>query len=149
MTFKKNESIYPFKRNFALSFQFLILYARLDTVCCISLGRCYFGLETRVIIKIPKNPCYPINGNWFSLGWSKKKIFWKKNQNGWLKKTTEIFNSPNSQYFFAKISWIGPWVSRINWCKGHQCGSTYIVIKLSDVSSKSTKNVFFVFLALF
>ena len=25
---------------------------------------------------------------------------------------TEIFNSPNSQYFFMKISWIGPWVSR-------------------------------------
>ena len=37
----------------------------------------------------------------------------KKNQNGRLKKT-EIFNSPNSQYFFMKISWIGPWFSRIN-----------------------------------
>jgi hypothetical protein len=37
----------------------------------------------------------------------------KKNQNGRLKKT-EIFNSPNSQYFSAKISGIGPWISRIN-----------------------------------
>ena len=37
----------------------------------------------------------------------------KKNQNGRLKKT-EIFNSPNSQYIFAKFLWIGPWVSRIN-----------------------------------
>jgi hypothetical protein len=36
----------------------------------------------------------------------KKKKFGKKNQNGRLKKT-EIFNSPNSQYFFAKISGIG------------------------------------------
>ena len=59
----------------------------------------------------------------------------QKNQNSWLKKT-EIFNSPNSQYFFAKISGIGPWVSRINWCKLHQCGSTYMVIRLSNVSSK-------------
>ena len=31
------------------------------TLCCISLGRCCFGLENRVIIKILKNPCYPIN----------------------------------------------------------------------------------------
>ena len=34
----------------------------------------------------------------------------KKNQNG---TKTEFFNSANSQYF-AKISGIGPWVSRIN-----------------------------------
>ena len=36
-----------------------------------------------------------------------------KIQNGWLKKA-EFFNSVNSQYFFVKISGIGPWVSRIN-----------------------------------
>ena len=34
-------------------------------------------------------------------------------QNSQLKKP-EFFNSANSQYFFAKISQIGPWVSRIN-----------------------------------
>ena len=28
-----------------------------STLCCISLGRCFLGLETRVIIKISKNPC--------------------------------------------------------------------------------------------
>jgi hypothetical protein len=37
----------------------------------------------------------------------------KKIQNGRLK-TTEIFNSPNSQKKIAKILWIGPWVGRIN-----------------------------------
>ena len=58
-----------------------------------------------------------------------------KNQNGRLKKN-EIFNSPNSQYFFVKIAGIGPYVSRINWFEGHQCGSTYMVVSLSDVSSK-------------
>jgi hypothetical protein len=36
----------------------------------------------------------------------------KKNQNGRLKKNA-IFNSPNAQYFFMKIPWIGPWVSRV------------------------------------
>jgi hypothetical protein len=41
----------------------------------------------------------------------------KKNQNGQLKKT--FFKIANSQYIFVKISWIGPWVSKINLCKGH------------------------------
>ena len=30
------------------------------------------------------------------------------------KKTEMIFLTANSQYFFSKISWIGPWVSTIN-----------------------------------
>ena len=47
-------------------------------------------------------------------------------QHGRLKKT-EFFKNPNSQYFFAKISGIGPWLSRINWCEGRWCGSTCIV----------------------
>ena len=33
-----------------------------------------------------------------------EKFFEKKNQNGRL----------NSQYFFSKILWVGPWISRIN-----------------------------------
>ena len=37
------------------------------------------------------------------------------------KKFFKIAN--NSQNFFVKISWIGPWVSRINWCEGHWRGS--------------------------
>ena len=83
------------------------------TLCCIALGRCCLGLETRVITEISTYPCCPINNDWFSLGWSKKI------QNGRLKKT-EIFNSPNSQCFFAKISEIGPWVNTINWCEGQK-----------------------------
>jgi hypothetical protein len=43
-----------------------------------------------------------------------KKIQKKnQNQNGQLKKTT-FLKIANSQYFFAKISWIGPWVSKMN-----------------------------------
>ena len=45
----------------------------------------------------------------------------KKNQNGRLKKRS-IFKIANSKYFFVKISWIGPWVGRIEWCEGHWCG---------------------------
>ena len=49
---------------------------------------------------------------------AKKKIFFlKKNQNGRPKKT-EIFDSPNSQNFFMKMSWIVHRVSRFDWCKG-------------------------------
>jgi hypothetical protein len=44
-----------------------------------------------------------------------KKIFVlkKKNQNGRLKKRS-FSSSANFIYFFVKISWIGPWVSRID-----------------------------------
>ena len=42
----------------------------------------------------------------------------KKIQNSQLKKT-ESFNFANSQYIFFKISWIGPWVSRIDLYEGH------------------------------
>jgi hypothetical protein len=42
-----------------------------------------------------------------------KKKLKKKIQNGRLKKSS-FSSSANSQYFFLKISWIGPWVSRID-----------------------------------
>jgi hypothetical protein len=41
-----------------------------------------------------------------------------ENQNGQLK-DTEFFKIANSQFVFVKISWIGPWVSRLDCCKGH------------------------------
>ena len=53
-----------------------------------------------VIIKISSHP------PWNHIN-CKKKIKIKKIQNGRHKKT-EIFNFINSQYFFMKISWIGP-----------------------------------------
>ena len=78
----------------------------------------------------------------------KSKIQKKKNQNGRLKKT-EIFKTANSQKNFVKISWIGPWVSRVDWCKGHWCGSTHMVVRLSDISSKTGKKLFFCVLGCF
>ena len=83
-------------------------------------------------------PCYPRNFDWFSWGWSKKEILKKKIQNGQLKKTA-CFHSANSKYIFPKISGISPWISRIVWCIGYRCDSTYMVLRLSDVSSKTLK----------
>ena len=45
--------------------------------------------------------------------------------------------------FFVKISWISPLVSRIFWCKGYWCGSTYMAVRLSDISSKMPKKIHF------
>ena len=39
----------------------------------------------------------------------------------------------NSQYCFAKLSGMGPLVSRIDWCEGHWFGSTYMAVRLSDI----------------
>ena len=75
-----------------------------------------------------------------------KQIFFffskKKFQNGRLKKS--LFSKiANSQKFFAKISWIGSWVSRIEWCEAHWFGSTYMAVRLSEESSKTGKKFIF------
>ena len=44
----------------------------------------------------------------------KKPFFFEKKIKMADSKKTEFFNSANSQYFFAKILGIGPWVSKIN-----------------------------------
>ena len=102
------------------------------TVFLILLHTPSFLLEIRVIIKILSHPWYHINCDWFEKGWSKKKKKFKMADS----KKTEIFNSANSQYFFAKILGIGSWGNRINWCEGYWCSLTYMVIRLSDASSK-------------
>ena len=73
-----------------------------------------------------------------------KKIFFlkKKIQNGRLKKRSFSI-SANSQYFFSKFSWMGPWVSRIDWCEGHWWDSTYLAVRLSDIRCKTAKKCFF------
>ena len=47
-----------------------------------------------------------------------------------------FFKIANSRNFFVKISQICPWVNRIDWCKGHWCGFTYMAVRLSDISSR-------------
>ena len=87
------------------------------------------------------------------MGMKQKKFFFEKIKFKMadLKKRS-FFKIANSQYFFVKISWSGPWVSRIHWCEGHWYGSTYMAVRLSDISSKTGKKcifcVFWPFLSL-
>ena len=99
---------------------------------------------TRVIIKISTHPWYPSSFDWFSWGWSKCFFFFQQFQNGRLKKP-EFFKIPNSQNKFVNISWIGFWVSRIDWCKGHWYGWETV----RHMLKKQAKNAFFVFLGCF
>ena len=93
---------------------------------------CTLKYSFAVNINTSTHPWYPSSFDWFSWGWSKKIFF----QNGRLK-IKVFFKIANSQKNFVKISRIGPWVSRIDWWEGHLCGSTYMVERLSDVSSKT------------
>ena len=76
-------------------------------------------------------PSLLTNKLWLIFMGKKQNFFFfflkKKIQNGRLKKSA-FFKIANSQNFFVKISWISPWVSRIDWCEGHWCGSTLIHI---------------------
>ena len=75
-------------------------------------------LETRENIKILTNPVYHTNLDWFSWEWSKKKFEEKKFKMADFSKWP-FFKTANSRDFFAKISQIRPWVSRIDWCEAH------------------------------
>ena len=71
-----------------------------------------------------------------------KKIFFffcKKNFKMADSKKLSFSTTPKSWAITAKISWIGPWVSRIDWCKGHWWGSTYMAVRLSDIRPKTGK----------
>ena len=54
-----------------------------------------------------------------------------------------------SQNFFTNISGIRPWISRIDWWEDRWCCTTYIVERLSDISSKTDKKCIFCVFRLF
>ena len=58
------------------------------------------------------------------------------------KKKSKMTDPKSRQFsiFSDKISGIGLWVNRINWCEEHWCGSTNMVVRLSDIRSKTGKN---------
>ena len=93
------------------------------------------------------------NGLHFSIKWSKKKIQNGRHKNSkWPPQKNLIFQLRQFSIFFMKFSWIGSWVSRIDWCEGHWFVSTFVAVRLSDISSKTGKKcifgVFRVFLSL-
>ena len=63
------------------------------TMCCIFMRRCYFGLETRVIIKIEYHSFYPKHFDWFSSRWSKRNP-------RWLTQKTWVFQIHQFSIFF-------------------------------------------------
>ena len=96
------------------------------------------------------HPFYHTNLDWFSWEWSKKKFFfWRKKFKMADFSKWPFFKIANSWNFFAKISQIGPWVSRIEWCEGHWCSSTYMVVRLSDIRTKTGKSCIFCVFMLF
>ena len=80
-------------------------------------------METRENIKIVSHNLWLI-----FIGIKQKINFWKINS-----------KMANSQNFLVKITWICPWVSRIDWWEGYWCSSTYMVERLFNVSSKTGK----------
>ena len=58
-----------------------------------------------------------------------------------VKKLFNLFKLRQFSIFFAKFFWIGPWVSRIDWCEGHWHGSTYMVVRLSSISPKQIHSI--------
>ena len=53
------------------------------------------------------------------------------------------FPAPPILKFFYENFKVGPWVSRIDWSKGHWCSSTYMVVRLSDISPKTGQKCIF------
>ena len=97
-------------------------------------------LETREYIKIESCSFYHMICDWFSWGSSKRNFFFEKKKSKMaVFQKWPFFKIANSQNFFVKISQIRPWVSRIAWCEGHWSSSTYMVMRLSDISSKTAK----------
>ena len=82
--------------------------------------RHFLNFVTKENIKMESHPFYHIICDWFSWRW-KKILKWLTN--------TEFFKTANFWKKIVKISWTGPWVSRIDWCKGHWCGSTFMAVK--------------------
>ena len=107
-------------------------------------------LETRENIKIESHPFYHIICDWFSWG-SSKNIFFCKKKKSKLADFSKwpFFKIANSQNFLLKILWIGSWVSRIDWWKGHWSSSTYMVVRLSDARAKTGKKCIFCVFRLF
>ena len=90
-----------------------------------------------------KNDLFLSRPFWIFFFKKKKNFFWKKNFKMADSKKVSFSTTPKSWAITAKISWIGPWVSRIDWCEGHWCDITYMIERRSNVSSKTGKKCIF------
>ena len=75
---------------------------------------------------------------------AKKNFFFEKKKFKMADSKKLSFSTTTKSWaIFAKISQIGPWVSRIDWCEGHWFGLTYMVVRLSVICSKTGKKYIF------
>ena len=70
-------------------------------------------------------------------------IFFEKKKSKWQTPKNWDFQLSQFLIFFSKNVWIGPLVSSIDWCKGYWCGSTYMAMRLSNISWKTGKKCIF------
>ena len=96
------------------------------------------------IKKIPENQENRQNFDPSILPYKFGLIFMRMKKKNWRKKFKmadfskwPFFKIANSRFFFAKISEIGPWVSWVDWCEGHWCGSICMVVRRSEISSQT------------
>ena len=98
------------------------------------------------------DPFLLTNKLWLVFMGMKQFFFLEEKISKWATQKQVIFQNRQFSIFFVKISWSSPWVSRIHWCEGHWYGSTYMAVRLSDISSKTGQKcifcVFWPFLSL-
>ena len=73
----------------------------------------------------------------------------KQKNSKWPTKKNKDFQNRQFSKIFSENYRIGPWNSIIDWCEGNWCGSTYIVVRLSEVSLKTGKKYIFCVFRLF
>ena len=70
----------------------------------------------------------------------KNKTFFFEKPNNQKQKQNVIFQLCQFSIFFDQNFMDWSWVSRIDWCEGHWCDSTHMVVRLSDITQKWPKN---------
>ena len=61
----------------------------------------------------------------------------------WPTQKNLIFQLRQFSIFLMIFLWFGPWISRIDWCEGHWFGLTFMVVRMSDIGSKTGKKCVF------
>ena len=107
-------------------------------------SKCLAWVKKRRHVWLDKNfdPSLLTNKLWLVFMRLREKKIWKKNSK-WPTQKNWDFQNRHFSMFFSKNLWIGPWVGTINWGKGHWCGSTYMALRLFDISSKTGKKCIF------
>ena len=93
-------------------------------------------LETKENIKIESHPLYLSHNLWLIFMGTKQFFFSIKTAGP---KKQSFSKSPILKIFQWKFHGLIPWVNRIDWWKGHWCGSTYMVVRLFEIRSKTAK----------